>query len=67
MLDLFKDPYAEARAFYGRAFDAIREGESKREECRRLAVALVPTMIDEVAYQTPQLEDVWPATNSLMR
>ena len=67
MLNLFADPYAAARAFYGRAFGAIREGESKRKECSRVAAGLVPLMHDEVSHQTPMLDDILPATNSLMR
>ena len=67
MFNIFADPYAAARAFYGRAFDAIREGESKRLECSRVAARLVPLMHDEVAHQTPMLDDIWPTTDALMR
>ena len=68
MLDLFAtDPFSAARSFYGEAFDSILQYERKREECRRKAASLVPTLIDEFSHQTPRLDDVWPTTEALMR
>jgi hypothetical protein len=48
---LMRDPYAEARAFYGPAFEAVARAEKEAREFQRLRAETAPSRVDDVAHQ----------------
>lgn len=54
MIDwMTRDPYAEARAFYGHAFPAMLEWQGRLAKAAQCAALVTNDLIDDVARQAP--------------
>lgn len=51
MFDIFADPYADARAFYGQHFHALLRQQAQFDSSEQDGWAIAPTLVDDVAGQ----------------